>query len=92
MQEEADRLGPVQLAQFFGERDQMIIVNPDEVLRQQHRRQGPRKHPVHTQVTGEITSRELDKRAAKMEQRPEHAVGVPDIVFVEILPREIDGR
>ncbi len=27
-----------------------------------------------------------------MEQRPEHAVGVADIIFVKILPREIDGR
>ena len=92
MQEKADRLGPVQLAQLFGKRDQMIVVDPDEVLRQQHRRQGARKHSVDAQISGEITPRELDERAAAMEQRPEHAVGVPDIVFVEILPREIDGR
>ena len=92
MQEESDGLGPVQLAQLFGKRDQMIVVNPDDILWQQHRSQGARKHPVDAQIAGEITSRELDERAAAMEQRPEHAVGVPDIVFVEILPREIDGR
>ncbi len=43
MQEKTDRLALVQLAQLFGKRDQMIIVNPDEILRQQHRRQGARK-------------------------------------------------
>ena len=33
MQEKTDRLRPIQLAQLLAQRDQMIVVNPDEIVR-----------------------------------------------------------
>src|SRR6266478_5104309 len=70
----------------------MIVVNPDEILWRQHRRQSARKHPIDAQIAEEIIPRKLDERAAKMEQGPEYAIGVVDIIFVKILAGEIKGR
>jgi hypothetical protein len=37
MQKETDRLRSIQFAQLFAEWDQMVVVDPNEVLRAQHR-------------------------------------------------------
>ena len=66
VQEEADRLHRVQPAQFLAERDQMVVVDPDEILRRQHRSQGARKHPIDAQIACEIAPGKLNQRAAKM--------------------------
>ena len=66
VQEEADRLRRIQPAQFLAERDQMVVMDPDEILRRQHRRQSARKHPIDAQIAGEIAPRKLNQRAAKM--------------------------
>ena len=40
VQEEADAVAHAQLPQRLGQRDQVIIVHPDQVVRPQQRRQG----------------------------------------------------
>ena len=90
VQEKADRLPAIQLAQRFAERDQMIVVHPDEIVGLQHRRQRPREHPVDAQIAREIAAREADQRRSVMKQRPQHAIGIADVVFVVVMPRQID--
>ena len=52
VQKEADRLCSIQFAQLFAEGDQMVVVDPNEILRQQHRSQSSRKHSIDAQITG----------------------------------------
>ena len=91
MQEKADGLAVVQAAQFAAERDQVIVVDPDQVLAGQHRRQRTGKASIYPQIAGKITPRIFDQRAAKVEQRPQHAIGKAKVVFLKIAARQIEG-
>ena len=84
MEKKPDRLPAIELAQRRAERDQVIIVHPDEVARQQHRRQGAGEGAVDPEIAGEVAPRIADQRRPVVEWRPQHAVGVADVVFVII--------
>ena len=92
MQEKPDRLPAIELAQCGAERDQVIVVDPDEIVRPQHRRQGAGEGAVDPQIAGEAAPRIADQRRPVMKQRPQHPVGVADVVFVVIAPRQIERR
>jgi hypothetical protein len=90
VQEEPDRLPAIELAQGLTERDQMVVVHPDEILGQQHRRQSLGEIAVDPHVAGKVAPRKPDQRRPVMKQRPQHAIGVADVVFVVIAPRQIE--
>ena len=67
-------------------------MHPDNIFGQQHRRQGAGKAAVDAEITGESAPRKPDQRRPVVEQRPQHPVGVADVIFVEVAPRQIDDR
>ena len=58
------------LAQCLGERNQVIIMHPDEVIRPEHLVQLAREVIIDTQITAQIPARELGEIDAVMQDRP----------------------
>ncbi|CAG9222614.1 hypothetical protein BVI434_410017 [Burkholderia vietnamiensis] len=92
MQEEADRIRAAHRAQFGGERNQLIVVNPDGVVRPQQRAELAREQLVHASVAVGEAAVELREIEPVVEHRPEHVVRVAEVVRVVILRIEIDRR
>ena len=90
VQKEPERLTATLPAQRLAERDQMVIVHPDQIARGQHRQQGARERVVDPQVPGQSPARELDQRRPVVKQRPQHPVGVADVILLEIPGRQIE--
>ncbi len=90
VQEEADPVADAQAAQVPRHRDHVIVVNPDDVVRLDHRRQNlgePSIHPLIALAVGPFVLGQID---AVMEQRPQGLVGVAVVVFVDVLRLQID--
>ena len=92
VQEEADRLAPAKRTQPLSERDQVIVVHPHQIARVQHRPQRAREGLVDPQIARQVAPGEADQRRPVMEQRPQHPVGVADVVFVPVAPRQVERR
>ena len=92
MQKKPDRLRDLQPPQLVGERDQMIIVHPDEIVGRAASAPRPARIAVDAQISGEVAPRKADQRRPIMKQRPQHAVGVADVVFLEIASRQVERR
>ena len=82
MQVEADAVLHAQHAQLDRQRDQVVVVDPDDVVGPQHRLQQRGEAPVHTDVLLEIARFELRKVEAVVEHGPQHGIGVAQIVPV----------
>jgi hypothetical protein len=90
MQEEADPVLHPQLAQLTGQRDQVIVVHPDQVVLadQRAKRLGePLVHPLIALAVGAVVGGQV---GAIVQQRPERLVGVAVVIFVEIVLGEVD--
>ncbi len=87
MQEEADPLFAAQPAQERSERDQMVVVNPDDVVGPQERCKLGGKRLVDPPIAVEIGGPEIHEIEAIVEKRPKHAVCVTQIVIGEVLRR-----
>ena len=92
MQEEADTVLDAERAQSFGERDQMIIMHPDEIVRLQQFGERLGVSPVDGKVAGEILAVEFEQSRLEMQQRPEHRIGEADIKLPVVVLRKIDCR
>ena len=81
---------PTEPPQRLAERDQVIIVHPDQIGRPQHRPQGAREGLVDPRIAGEVAARKPDQRRPVVKQRPQHAIGVADVIFLVIAPRQVE--
>ena len=90
VQEEADPVLHAQLAQLPGQRDQVVVVHPDQVVGLDQRRQRLGEPPVHPLVALAIGPVVGGQVGAVVEQRPQRLVGVAVVVFVEVGLLEVD--
>ena len=91
VEEEADAVLVPALAQCLGERHQMIIMHPDQILRREHLVQLAREMIVDPQIAAQIAARELGEIDAIVQDRPQHTIGEAVVVFLVVLPGEVDG-
>ena len=89
VEEEADPVGMAAASQRVGNRNQVIIVHPDEVVGLDDPLELGREMIVHPHVAGEIAPRELGEVEAEVQDRPQHAIGEAVVVFLVILDRKI---
>src|SRR5690606_1577225 len=75
MQEEADLVPVPAFAQRLRQREEMIVVHPDDVVWPQNLVQFIGEMLVDAQVAAEVTAREFRKIEPVMQDRPQHAVG-----------------
>jgi hypothetical protein len=91
VEEESDRVGHAQLAQFPAERDQVVVVDPDQVVGPQQRRKRGGEATVDPGVAGVERAVVGGQVGAEMEYRPERRVGVAVVIFVVVGLLEVDG-
>jgi hypothetical protein len=85
MQEKSDPVGDPEFAQLRAQRDEVIVVHPDDVVRTQQRKQRFGEIGVDALVASERGPAELDQAKPVMAERPERAVGVADIIRVVVV-------
>ena len=88
VQEVADPVLVAARAQRLGERDQVIVVHPDEIVGAQHLVELVGEMLVDAHVAGEIAARELGLIEAIVQDRPEHPVGEAVVVFLVVVGAE----
>jgi hypothetical protein len=92
MEEEADPVAKPVLAQLHAQWDQMIIVDPDEVVGLDQRRHRAGEALVDPLIAAAEAAVIFGIVDPIVEQRPQGAVGVAVIIFVDILLLEVDRR
>ena len=91
VQEKADlRLDP-KLAELLGHRDQVVVVDPDEVVVAHIGKELLREQPVDLTIGVVPVAIEGGEIQAVMKQRPERAIGEAAVIEIEILLVEIEG-
>src|SRR5690606_30723491 len=71
------------------QREEMIVVHPDDVVWPQNLVQFIGEMLVDAQIAAEVTAREFRKIEPVMQDRPQHAVGEAVVIFVVIFLRQI---
>jgi hypothetical protein len=77
------------LAQRLGERHQVIVVHPDQIVGLEQLVQLPGEGVVDPQVAAEIAMREFRALELVVQDRPQHAIGKSVVVLLVILLGEI---
>ena len=85
MQEKAYPVGETALAQLVGDGDEVIIVHPNHVIGLQDFGELGGEMPVYAEIAAEVATSELGQVDAIMQDRPQHAVGEPVVVFLIVL-------
>ena len=91
VQIEADRVLHPELPELGGERDQVIVVDPDHVVWAQQRLQQRGEALVDRNEAIEEAGLELGKVQSIVKDRPEHGVGIAQIVALVIALGERNG-
>ncbi len=73
----------------LGQRDQVIVVHPDDVVRLQDLHQLIREMFVDPHIAGQVAPREFREIEPVMEDRPQHPVGETVVILVKILRLEV---
>lgn len=92
MQEEADRIRAAHRAQFGGERNELVVVHPDDVVGTQQRAQLAREQLVDAAITVREAPVELREIEPVVKYRPQHVVRITEVIRVVVLRIEIDRR
>jgi hypothetical protein len=92
MQEKADGVGHTQIAQAASERQQVIVVHPDDVVRANHRDEASRKRFVDAQIPRVVLALEVREIVPVVERRPQRGIGKAAVILVIVAPRESHGR
>ena len=90
MQEKPDRLFAAVLTQFGSHRDQVQIMDPDDVIRAEELRQCVRKAPVDDAVLVVILLLEMHQVDPVVQDRPQALVGEPVVKTLEFLTGQIN--
>ena len=89
VQEEAHALPAAQRTQFGRQRDQVVVVDPHQVVGRQQRRQPLREQAVDAAVAVDVAAVEVGQVEPVVEHRPQHAVGVAQVVRVVVGLRQV---
>src|SRR5687767_4446368 len=93
MQEEADPIGKAHTPENGSKGDQMIIMDPDKVVRAQKRTKGPREMLIDAEISSGVLPFDMQEVEPEVADRPKSAVGEACIVGVELSLWEIyDGE
>src|SRR5690606_32218780 len=84
VQKEAHALLAAHGAQLGGQRNQVIVVHPDDVVGPEQIGKLVRKHLIHASVATDVASIKIGQIESVVEHRPEHAVAVPEVVAVVV--------
>jgi len=92
VQEEPDRIPAAHRPQFGGERDQVVVVDPDHVAGLEQRLQAPGEQLVDPAVAGDRARLETGQVEPVVEHRPEDAVAVDAVVGIVVVAADVDRR
>ena len=87
MQEKPDLTGEAQLAQLGGEGEEMVVVNPDHIVRPGHFHHLPGKARVDSAIPPLEAAVELDQITAAVTDRPKHRVRKTEVEILVIFVR-----
>ena len=87
--EKADLVAVTALAQRLGQRQQMEIMHPDNVVAAKKFVQFRGKALVDPHIAAEVAAREFRQVQPVMQNRPEHPVGISIVIFLEIFLGEV---
>jgi hypothetical protein len=85
VQEESDPVGMAAPPQGIRDRDQVIVVDPDKIVILDDFLQFGRKVIVDPEISAEVSPRKLGEVQPIMQDRPQHPVGEPIIVFLIVM-------
>jgi hypothetical protein len=92
MQEEADRLGDAEIAQFGAERQEMVVLNPERGIGFAESQQRARHEGVHFAVAEIVLLRGADQIGARMQCRPQRGIRKPFVIAAVMRGRQIQHR
>ena len=90
MNEETDLVAVPAVAQRLGERDQMIVVHPYDVVGFQQCFEVTREILVYSEIAAKIASREFGEIKPIVQDRPQHTIGKAIVEFLVVILAEID--
>ena len=91
VQEEPDPVFHALFAQHRGQRNQVVVVYPDDVVLADELRHALGEHAIHPKIAFEVIATVIDQVAAIVEQRPQRAIGEAAVIVVVIRLRHVDG-
>ena len=91
VQKEADPVPDAEPPQLLAEGNQVVIVNPDDVVGPQHAGQLAGEIRVDAPIAGVGPAVEVDEIDAVMEERPERGVGEAVVVLLVVAFAEVHG-
>ena len=77
-------------AQFTRESHQVVIVHPDDVVLVHQRAQVVRIQLIYAHVPARLGTGVLLEVDPAVENRPEHAIGEPVAIFLNVALRQVD--
>ena len=88
----ADGIGHAQSAKLGGQRHQVIIMDPDKIVRPEQLRQRMGEGAVDPLVACVISPREFRQADPVMHDRPQGAIGEAAVIFLPVLRGEVHHR
>src|SRR6187402_3102335 len=85
MDKEADLVVAAAIAKRLGQRNQMIVVHPNHVVRLKQWLELGGEILIDPEIATEVTPREFGKIEPVMQYRPQHAIGEPVVEFLVIV-------
>jgi hypothetical protein len=92
VEEKADAVPAGATPQCVAQRDQVIVVNPDEIVPTDQRGEAVGKSFVDPLVPDRGRALVFGQVEPVVKQRPERGIGVAVVVFGDILRGQVDGR
>jgi hypothetical protein len=89
VQEEPNAILVTALPQFMSKWDEVIVVNPDEIIGLNEPRQLAGKMRIDPEVSGEIAAREFREVESVVENGPQDSIGKPVVELLMTLFGEI---
>ena len=89
VQKKAHPVADAEPTQFLAERNQMVIMDPDDVVGPQHAGQLSGKVRVDAPIAGVIPALEVDEIDAVVKKRPERGVGEAVVILLVVAFAEI---
>ena len=92
VQEESDGLGNPERPQSRRQRDQVIVMNPDQIVRPQQRHGALRETLIHLQIGCVLLLRIMEGLQEIMKQRPQGTVTESQVELIVLSLGEVEGR
>jgi len=85
VEEKPDPVGMASPPQGVGDRDQVIVVDPDQIVIRDDFLEFGRKVIVDPEISAEVPPRKLGEVQPIMQDRPQHPIGETVIVFLKLV-------